>query len=901
MQLDYPAYVNKEDETINGTGNATIPEGTKISWKLQAKATNNIQLQLPDTAEAFQKNEKEFSISKQIFRNTNYQISTSNNQLKDYEKLAYQLKVVRDEYPEMEVQMKKDSLDEQLMYFYGKLSDDYGLSKLQLVYFPSENPEQVKKKALNVSNSTFDDFVFSFPADVELDRGKTYEYYFQLFDNDRVNGGKSTKSQTFNYRKLTEDEEEDQQLNNQEETIKDMDNSLEKMKKSNEELQELDRLQKEKAKLNYNDRKKLENYIRRQQQQEKLMKQYSKQMKENLEEFQKDKPDEFKEQLKERLEKNEERIEENEELLKELEKYQDKIGKEELNEKIEKLSKQNQNEQKSLEQLLELTKRYYVQKKAEKIAQDIDKLAEEQKALAENDSTNTAEAQKKMNEAFEKLKEDMEDLEKENEGLKKPLDLPRDKTEEASIEKNQLEATEELEKEEPKTDEENTEGENPEKSKEEEKSEGQSEENSDGSKSEEEQSSESKQSSPSQKAKQKQKSAGEKMKKMAGQMMNMMMQGGAEQQKEDAEMLRQILDNLITFSFQQEDLMEEFQTIEENSPKYASKLRYQYVLKENFKHVDDSLYALALRNPMVGDQITSQLTDIEFNIDKSLERLSENQIRTGVASQQYTFKGANDLANMLNSSLQQMQAMAMGSGSGEGQGKQGKQGQGQGQGFQLSDIIQKQGELGKQAGQGKGKKPGEGNQPGGGKQPGGQSGEGSSGSSGESGNSGDNGRNGKDGKPNGSGENGKSGGNSGKSQEKMSGEIYQIYKQQQELRNQLENMIREQGLDAKAQQLAKSMKRVEDELLRNGVTNRTESQMKNIQHQLLKLEEASLQQGQDNKRESETNLKRFQNQINSDLQKAKEYFNTTEILNRQSLPLRQNYKDKVQEYFKNDD
>jgi len=135
----------------------------------------------------------------------------------------------------------------------------------------------------------------------------------------------------------------------------------------------------------------------------------------------------------------------------------------------------------------------------------------------------------------------------------------------------------------------------------------------------------------------------------------------------------------------------------------------------------------------------------------------------------------------------------------------------------------------------------------------------------------------------------------------MSGEIYQIYKQQQELRNQLENMIREQGLDAKAQQLAKSMKRVEDELLRNGVTNRTESQMKNIQHQLLKLEEASLQQGQDNKRESETNLKRFQNQINSDLQKAKEYFNTTEILNRQSLPLRQNYKDKVQEYFKKDD
>lgn len=69
----------------------------------------------------------------------------------------------------------------------------------------------------------------------------------------------------------------------------------------------------------------------------------------------------------------------------------------------------------------------------------------------------------------------------------------------------------------------------------------------------------------------------------------------------------------------------------------------------------------------------------------------------------------------------------------------------------------------------------------------------------------------------------------------------------------------------------------------------------------MKLEEASLQQGQDNKRESETNRKQFQNKLNSDLQKAKEYFNTTEILNRQSLPLRQNYKEKVQEYFKTND
>ncbi|WP_304132048.1 DUF4175 family protein [Mesonia mobilis] len=905
MQLDYPAYVGKQDEVLKGTGNATIPEGTKVSWNLTAKATNQIQLNLPDTLENFHRSEDQFSLQQQIFRNTSYQISTSNEQLKNYEQLSYQLKVVRDEFPELDVEMKRDSLDRQVMYFYGKVADDYGLTGLQLVYFASENPKETKKVNFSLSTSTFDDFVYAFPGDLQLDRGKAYEFYFQVFDNDQVNGKKRTKSETFSFRKFTEDEETQEQLNNQEETIKDMDNSLQKMKERNKELQELDQLQKEKKQLNYNDRKKLESYIERQQQQEKMMKEYSKQMKDNLEQFQQEKSDQLKEQLQERLEKNEERIEQNEELLKELEKYQDKINKEELNQKIEKLSKQNQNEQKSLEQLLELTKRYYVQKKAEQISKEIDELGKKQEQLAENDSLNSAEEQEKMNKAFEELQKQMDELEKENNKLKNPLKTHRDEIEEASIKNDQKEASEELKGSEEKESENSEQKSGSEEENNESGDEPSDKENSENSEqSQEEQNSQKQKSSPSQKAKQKQKSAGQKMQQMGQQMMNMMMQGSSEQNQEDAEMLRQILDNLITFSFQQEDLMEDFNSIEENSPQYPKKLRYQYVLKENFQHVDDSLYALALRNPMIGDQITSQLTDIEFNIDKSLERLSENQIRTGVASQQYVFKGANDLANMLNESLQQMQAMSMGSGQGQGKGQPSPgQGQGQGRGFQLQDIIQKQGELGEQIGQGKGKKQGESGSPGEGQQ--GQSGQGQqSGQGGQSGSQGENGRNGDGGQ---SGNNGKDGNgnqqgkNGQKSAEQLSGEIYEIYQRQQELRNQLENMIRKEGLDEKAKNLARQMKQVEDELLRGGVTERTESQMKNIQHQLLKLEEASLQQGQDNKRESETNRKTYQNPTQLQLDKAKEYFNTTEILNRQSLPLQQNFKIKVQEYFKAND
>ena len=55
--------------------------------------------------------------------------------------------------------------------------------------------------------------------------------------------------------------------------------------------------------------------------------------------------------------------------------------------------------------------------------------------------------------------------------------------------------------------------------------------------------------------------------------------------------LRQILDNLVLFSFDQEDLMNQFKSIQINHNEYANYLRKQQGLREHFEHVDDSLFA----------------------------------------------------------------------------------------------------------------------------------------------------------------------------------------------------------------------------------------------------------------------------------------------------------------------
>ena len=134
----------------------------------------------------------------------------------------------------------------------------------------------------------------------------------------------------------------------------------------------------------------------------------------------------------------------------------------------------------------------------------------------------------------------------------------------------------------------------------------------------------------------------------------------------------------------------------------------------------------------------------------------------------------------------------------------------------------------------------------------------------------------------------------------MNGELYQIYQQQQKLREALQDELNKQGNTGVGDNLIKQMEEIEMDLLNKGFTQRTLGKMQQLKHQLLKLENASFQQGQDDKRESKTNREQFENPTLSGVKEAKQYFNTIEILNKQSLPLQPAYKKKAQEYFKQD-
>ena len=349
----------------------------------------------------------------------------------------------------------------------------------------------------------------------------------------------------------------------------------------------------------------------------------------------------------------------------------------------------------------------------------------------------------------------------------------------------------------------------------------------------------------------------------------------SEQIEEDAKLLRQILDNLLSFSFDEENLFDQTKKVAVKSLQFNKVLKEQQDLKNQFKHIDDSLFAISLRNPKITEVILNTVGDIHYNLDKSLEVLADNNIYKGASHQQYVLTGANTLADFLSNVRDQM--MMQGSGSGKPQ-------KGKGQGMQLPDIIKTQEGLGEKMKEGMkdGQKPGQ------------KSGEGSQPKEGENGKKGEKGS--ETGESNGSGE-----GEGQNGQEGDAGKILEIIKEQQKLRDALQQALEKEGMTGMGQNALQQMKDIEKQLINKGFKNETLNKMLNLKHELLKLENAIQQQGEDSKRKSKSNNQDYKGTSKELSKEFKEYLNSIEILNRQSLPLQPNYNQKVQQYFKTND
>ena len=823
VAIDYPSYTGLTDENRSNSGDLTLPEGTRVAWNFQGKNTETIRFAIGDSTYSLEPTAGDRFVYNTVVQSGGiYSIAPSNSNIPKGDSMVYRLNVTPDRYPIIQVEEEQDSLSSKHLFFTGDIQDDYGLRKLTFNYAftDSENEERslenYKSIPLVTPAGTADRFFHHWNLEeLGIQAGEELSYYFEVWDNDGINGPKSTRSVKRIYAAPSLDEVRDAR-DDENEDIKDkLEKSIDDAKDLQKDLEDLRKEMLQKEELGWQEKKKLEEALEKQkklQEQVEQLQQQNEQKNQKQNEF--EQQNESIQQKQEQLQKLMEQVmdEELQKLYDEIQKMMEELNKEELQEQVEDMEMSAEDLEKELDRALEQFKQLEYEQKMTETIDELKKLSEEQKELAEETEKaekpqeELKEKQDELNDEFDKLKEALDDLEKMNEELENPNPMPDTEQEEQSIDEQMQDSSDQLEKKKNK------------------------------------------------KASESQQNAGEQMEQMAQQMEQSMQSAESEQMEEDLDALRALLENIITLSFDQEQLMGDIKEVDKNDPKYVAYGQVQRKLKDDAKMVEDSLFALSKRIFQLEPIVNREIGLVNEHMGDALDEVGERNTPEVTRHQQYVMTSFNNLALLLDEALQAMQQEM--SCNKPGTGNCEKPG-GKGAKPSASQMKQMQQQLSKQLEQMKEQM-------------------------GSQGNKGEN----KDG------------------QGKMSKELAKMAAKQSAIRQMMDELSQQLNEDGSGngnqiKEISKEMEKIEEDIVNKRVDQQTIERQQDIMIRLLKAEEAERTRGEDNKRKSRTG----DSSLISDPGSMEEYIRSkekeVELLRTVPPSLKPYYKEKVNEYFNN--
>ena len=934
LQLTYPAYLKMQNQTVSNTGDIEIPQGTKIKWLFNTKNTEELKLHFIDTACTLKEsNDNQFTFSRLFIQSNQYTVKASNALVSSSgDSVSYNINVIADQLPQIDVSEKADSLNPKNIYFNGEIKDDYGFTDLLFhfhkTYIDSNGKSMETSGAypIHISKTNVNQSYYYF---LDLDQFKLssndkIEYYFEVFDNDGVHGPKSSKTKTMAFKAPSRDEINQNTEKNNSEIKKDLEESIKKTKQLQKDINEISKKINEKKQLGYEEKKKLEDLIKKQNELQNKIEEIKQENElNNKQQSEFSQTDETILEKQQELEKLFENVmtPEMKKLFDELNKLLEKLDKNQVQEKLEELKLSNKDIEKELDRNLEAFKQLEMQEKMQNAIDKLNELKEKENALNKEtegkkpedkmqdgkkleDKTLDGKKQDDKTQDGKKLEDKMQDGKKQDgkkqddkmqDGKKqddKALDAKKqeDKTQDGkkqddkmqdgkmqdgknqeSLEKKQEDIQkqfEELKKDLKALEEKNKQLEEPMKLP-------NTEQKQNEISNELQKSSDNLSKSNKKAASQSQKKAAEKMEEMQEEMEKAMSDEADQQAEENAESLRQILENLLKLSFSQEALINDLNTTRIDNPLYTDIPKKQNKLKDDSKLIEDSLLALSKRAPSISAIVNREINAIHANMDRTVKNLAERNVGLSAMNMQESMKSVNNLALLLNESLEAMQQQMKKQNENKSQkgGKCKKPGKGSGKnpsgsGQPSSGNLRKmQEQLNKQLQElkeslEKGKKPGD--------------------------------KPGKEGE-NGKGQNGKSGlGMPGSSEQfaKMAAQQEAIRRQIESLMGKLKNKGKNPGGD-----MAQLMEQTEKELVNKRLNSETMRRQQEILTRLLESEKAEKEREQDEKRKSNE----AKNQENSNPPQFLEYKRLKEkemeLLNTVPPSLTPYYKEKVNNYF----
>ncbi len=710
-----PAYTNIKSDEFENTGDFTVPFGSHISWKFDVSNCNGFNF-FADTVRVESKiDENKVVTNKRAMKSFDYHYDAEGENGYKYASNVFHVNIVPDYHPQIQVVSAVDSTTSNAMFFSGHIADDYGFHSLSFNYFDSKTPQDVKTQSIDFAQSLSQDFYFYFDFN---NLPKSVSYYFEVRDNDAVSGFKSSKTPISVYTTIT-NEEKQERVNNLNTSISDkVDQAKRILNELNNDLNDFQKSISSNDKISdWEKQLKLNNLMDKQNKLEQLMQELSKEnLSKNS--FENQLSPEMSEDLLEKQRQLQELwdnllTDDIKELLDKINEMKNSLNEMNLRDNISDLKFDFDQINEQLERNNELMKMYNVDKKMQNLSQDLDKLADEYRELSKeikdeksdsdakkgdksdknsdknnkdnadkSDKNNTDKSDKNaknQDQKGEKSDSNMKDLAKKMEDLQNQFndkindykdlnklneELGDNKLEIKDLNKEFEDLKKNLEKqlEEMK----DMSGDSDKQDSQKSDSNKQDSQKSDSNKQDPQKSDSNKQDSNNQNQNgdsrqkrenlsQEMQQSAEEMEELSQQMQGLNMQNQKKKYQENINDIRQILDNLLTISFNQESLIDKLKINTQSIYLSTDLLRAENSIQKDFMLVKDSIYVLAKRVPELGHAVYEKIDDANTNFNKIFSGINSNSRSTVMSSQQRLLTNINDLALIFNEISDQMQ------------------------------------------------------------------------------------------------------------------------------------------------------------------------------------------------------------------------------------------------------
>jgi len=639
VQLNYPAYLHKKNETIANAGDLTIPAGTIVNWAFHTQNASGLIFNIDGKTQSLGLSARDvFEHHERIIKNTQYKINPVNTLVKNSDSASYRINVIADEPPTISVEKKSDSVSMNALYFTGKIQDDHGFSSL-IIHFEIGDPGDKKHlraftlpvKA-DLSHTQADFFYYWDLKQTGIKPGDQVSYYFEVADNDEVSGPKKarTPEQTLN---MPDERELNNQLNAGTQAVKQkMESAIKLAGQVEHDSQKLNELLLNKNTISFDEKKEIEDLLQKKKDLDDLVKDIQDENKKN--QYNRQQNQQQAQQLTEKQQEMAKLLDnvldpKTQQMLQNLQQLLQNDQKDDTRNELSKMQMDNKSLRKELDRMLELYKKLELDQKLAQNVNQLNQLAQQQQNLADSikkpntDLQTAQQEQQKLNNNFQDIKKSLSDLQKENEQNENKSDLADPSKDEKNIDQQMQQSADELQK------------------------------------------------NNSQKASQSQQQAAKQIQQLAGKLKQSNEDSEEAENTVDAEQLRELLKNLVNSSFQQEDVMQTLKTTSTGDPNYITLAQKQKDIKDNLKTAEDSLYALSRRIPQIQSTVNKEVSSINDHIDQALQNLGDRQTPQANSNQQFAMTSMNNLALMLSEALEQLQNMMKNAkGGGKGKGKQ---------------------------------------------------------------------------------------------------------------------------------------------------------------------------------------------------------------------------------------